>query len=446
MDVQFYSICFNIDALTAETRELKESLNREDSYGTRKWIEDDSAIGKYVAGLRSKLGLNDAECEIWALGALKGYNFHFDCDESKRIDGCIVHPLLSTVTYLSDSPRSPTVITDVDTEQLKYKEFGEGNKLCISPFRKGTFVAFCPKYYHSGYREEDTERLLLAVNFWKKCPDSVPVMAIRTNASSYSDPVFMESVNPSVEYNKCVSFNNLSKIFCHEGSSEIESLYSCTVPKIFTGDKKLMWKSQEEERLKRSGSAFIDSFAELSTNKITHANRFLQRSVTRDFISKSQCDIIVRSAEEYGSKHGWTKMRHQNYPTTDIPLQCLPREIQSIVLSRGVDILEPFMELYQLPVDTKLNVLESFVVKYTPSEGGQTCLGMHHDQTPLSFQISLSAENDYEGGGTEYCDGIVLRPPKGAIIHQSGFVHHAGRSITRGTRYVLVGFVELRLV
>jgi adenosylcobinamide amidohydrolase len=93
----------------------------------------------------------------------------------------------------------------------------------------------------------------------------------------------MESVNPSVEYNKCVSFNNLSKIFCHEGSSEIESLYSCTVPKIFTGDKKLMWKSQEEERLKRSGSAFIDSFAELSTNKITHANRFLQRSVTRDF-------------------------------------------------------------------------------------------------------------------------------------------------------------------
>jgi hypothetical protein len=91
-----------------------------------------------------------------------------------------------------------------------------------------------------------------------------------------------------------------------------------------------------------------------------------------------------------------------------------------------------------------MDVKDIFIVKYAPSH--QSILGMHCDGHILTFQITLSSLEEYEGGGTEYCDGCILKPNKGALTIQSGFVKHAGVPITKGLRYVLVGFVEMLIV
>jgi hypothetical protein len=50
-------------------------------------------------------------------------NFHVDCDEEeKRCNNKVLHPILSCVTYGTDC-LSPTIITDVNYDDYKFKNF-----------------------------------------------------------------------------------------------------------------------------------------------------------------------------------------------------------------------------------------------------------------------------------------------------------------------------------
>lgn len=36
-------------------------------------------------------------------------------------------------------------------------------------------------------------------------------------------------------------------------------------------------------------------------------------------LTQEQCETVITATETYTSKHGWTRDRHGNYPTTDVP-------------------------------------------------------------------------------------------------------------------------------
>ena len=67
---------------------------------------------------------------------------------------------------------------------------------------------------------------------------------------------------------------------------------------------------------------------------------------------------------------------------------------------------------------------------------------MHRDDALISFNIPLSADFEYQGGGTRFeGSGAVFRQPLGqAVCHASG-MRHAGNAISRGVRWVLVVFL-----
>lgn len=84
----------------------------------------------------------------------------------------------------------------------------------------------------------------------------------------------------------------------------------------------------------------------------------------------------------------------------------------------------------------------AFVVRY---DAGATTshLRPHHDASTLTVNVALNEE--YEGGGTWFVrHGAVDRPKTGeAIMHPGRATHkHGARHVTRGTRYVLVAFLE----
>lgn len=70
-------------------------------------------------------------------------------------------------------------------------------------------------------------------------------------------------------------------------------------------------------------------------------------------------------------------------------------------------------------------------------------LELHKDGSFLSFNILLSHPDDFEGGGTYFDDGLTMTPEQGGLTIHSSKIKHSGLPITKGIRYLLVGFVNI---
>lgn len=94
---------------------------------------------------------------------------------------------------------------------------------------------------------------------------------------------------------------------------------------------------------------------------------------------------------------------------------------------------------------SRLWLYDAFLLKYEPAHGGgQPGLGLHVDDSDLSFNILLSSPDAFDGGGTWFeTVGRALFPAQGEMLSHHGKLPHAGSPVTAGTRYVLVGFVSI---
>ena len=83
-----------------------------------------------------------------------------------------------------------------------------------------------------------------------------------------------------------------------------------------------------------------------------------------------------------------------------------------------------------------------FVVKYDSK--GQNKLDLHRDSSILSFILLLSSPNDFSGGGTYYESlNETIKPEQGGLLIHCGKVRHGGLTVTSGTRYILIGFMDV---
>ena len=198
--------------------------------------------------------------------------------------------------------------------------------------------------------------------------------------------------------------------------------------------------------------------------------------------SKAQCGRLVSAVRRAAGARGWDTQRHAAYATTD--LRCnvatLGPELHAwVVDSLREHVLTQMSRVYgadlalQLPVQGKreestsrrrLEFRELFFAYYRASasscedgDGGdndgdaaivrdraQASLPLHRDGSLLSFNILLNSAAAFDGGGTyfELLDTTYRGQQGDAVIH-SGRLRHAGAEVTRGERYVLVGFVDV---
>jgi len=87
----------------------------------------------------------------------------------------------------------------------------------------------------------------------------------------------------------------------------------------------------------------------------------------------------------------------------------------------------------------------AFVVRYNPTE--QASLRPHHDSSTYTINIALNTPGkDYEGGGCRFVryNCSVTESRRGwALIHPGRLTHyHEGLPVTKGTRYIMVTFVD----
>lgn len=113
-----------------------------------------------------------------------------------------------------------------------------------------------------------------------------------------------------------------------------------------------------------------------------------------------------------------------------------------------------FLQKYVRPLQEKVFVgyyhdpprsVMNFVVRYRPDE--QPLLKPHHDSSTYTINIALNEVGvDYEGGGCHfirYNCSVVDTKVGWILIHPGRLTHyHEGLLVTRGTRYIMISFVD----
>ena len=208
---------------------------------------------------------------------------------------------------------------------------------------------------------------------------------------------------------------------------------------------------------------------------------------------------LVQLAEAHATVHGWSTQRHAHHPTTDIAVdpQVAPALHRALVpLVRRVVL--PTLALHYHFELAHLTIRDLFLVKYEAGTPGvQDRLAPHRDGNLLSFSILLSDPASFEGGGLRFhslgplcgscaggravptaraanpeqsllalgeqmdlalaqratadacpqCNGVGrLAVPGcgcGDLTTHCGKLLHEGAPVLRGTRYVVVGFVNV---
>jgi len=166
-----------------------------------------------------------------------------------------------------------------------------------------------------------------------------------------------------------------------------------------------------------------------------------------------ETNVILDDAKRIGGSIGWSD-RGVSLPTQDVLVQNLSKESQESVHKAIREKLLPFARRHfphlnaafdKQPYPRPGNL---FIVRYCAASqrpGGRG-LKLHKDETALTFNLCLSAEDDFTGGGTYFpaasadVDGVLVRPLPGYCLIHDGNIKHAGNEVRSGERFILVGF------
>lgn len=167
---------------------------------------------------------------------------------------------------------------------------------------------------------------------------------------------------------------------------------------------------------------------------VEHALRYAY--VFPNVMPEEMCCRIIEAAEALP----WTADRHTQ-STQDQPLQNMPdlhAATEGWIREHAFPLVQ---DKYGVPV-AEVGFRESFVVKY--DEAGQLKLDLHRDASVLTLIFALNSSLDYAGGGTYFSSlrrAIRLRQSGDLLLH-CGKLQHGGWKLRRGSRYLLVCFLD----
>ena len=177
--------------------------------------------------------------------------------------------------------------------------------------------------------------------------------------------------------------------------------------------------------------------AKLITNKLSFGLYHFH------FFKDNFCNELVSDLKKF---EGWTKNRHENFPTNDVLLKEYNSNLYDIYTNCLKNIVLPIINKVYDGSTYKAKKLEheTFIIRYRPEL--QNSLNLHHDASEFSVILNLSKEGeDFEGGGTYFPQHeLLLKASKGHLVmHPGRMTHYHGvRPITSGERYVIVSFCK----
>ena len=175
-------------------------------------------------------------------------------------------------------------------------------------------------------------------------------------------------------------------------------------------------------------------------------------AVRRGLLPPATCEAALRDLR--GDAIDWQTHRHDEHPTVDAELCDALPWLDDVLAASLPGLLGDIGHIYRVDPRT-LWLREVFCVKYDASTTGhgqrlsfgrQAGLETHRDSSVFSFVIPLTdATKDHCGGGTTFDGQRGPRLVPGDCLLFCGRRLHGAEPVRRGRRYVVAGFVDLRV-
>lgn len=371
-------------------------------------------------------------------------NIHYiEFGFNKKSNDFTLTPILTSITYLNDSSNL-TAITNLTIDSYKYKMFDDIN-ICLSYSNKLKHITFDGNLFHYNIIEDNDECCNIVINILDYKPENV---FYYYNKNIVNNNTLLSS-EPDID----IVFNEINKnktIILDDENYKFENVEQM----IYNKNTLIFSKLIDEQYFKEFNTFYFEkeerNISEIFKNKDYNNSRidiniqkYFQRFIIEKIFQTEICNWIINESEKYAENNGgWMKNRHPLYPTNDLPIEKIGN-ISSFILHSFENIIEKIKKYYCLNETHLFEIDDLFIVKYDINL--QTSLEEHTDQSDLTVNILLNNSNDFEGGGTQFDDDIIIKLNQGDMLIHSGNVKHSGLPITKGKRYLLVLFLKIFL-
>ena len=180
--------------------------------------------------------------------------------------------------------------------------------------------------------------------------------------------------------------------------------------------------------------------------------RFCAPELTEDFIDARRARSILD-----GAARATFRSKDEEYPTMDADFERMDSRTRAYVseeLWPSVDSL--VRARCGFARDAFITPYRVVVSKYDATRTGIARIARHEDAGDATFSVLLNDPSEFVGGGTQFFgrawhpendtvanlpEDYVLAPRRaGALIFHGGRVTHESVHVTRGSRYLLIGF------
>jgi hypothetical protein len=367
--------------------------------------------------------------EFWWRNDLNLNNYHIDCDENERsLSGIYKLPLLSNVIYFNETLH-PTILTNVDLDQYKYKDFENNKSLCFSLPKKGKLVSFNSSYYHAitnifrSYYNDN--RSTLMINLWNYKPKNELFYNSKNILNSYSKSESLLQISKNdpptkIKMDTTFFYDDFMEDLLYNGKYEI--LLPC-------GDKLIELYGNDITYNNSTFEFYVDKNDENGKGKkinINQNSKYMQRMTLHKIYNDDMCKWIINEANKRNSS--FRKIEFE--------------EIQNVftfVLISVKNILEKICDKYCLnDIKNNINISELCLIKNT-----DMFPKIDYNDSLLSFIILLNNPHNFKGGNIIFDDEITHILDPGDVFIFDGKLNHSFSQVTSGEQYVL--FCNLNL-
>jgi len=410
-------------------------------------------------------------------------------DEYKKInENKYIYPLLHSITYLNDSI-CPLLITNIDNNQYKFKEFNNQESIIFSFPKKGKHIVFDPSKYHSYLEIPNTDKdetdkeivLSLEVTLWERAnvPQDIPLYVSINNCDNSNDfdidfdidfhDILRDKVETIIDFYQDYSEDKKKKdydpildkkeSFLLNPTFFEDLFYSKSITLLEPFLEKINNNNIKDkdififEREKKTVSDIIknkpiDIITDMNNilnekNDIKIYNRFLQRHLFKNIYTSESCNWLIKECESYATKNGgWINDDYEYIYLDVIKIQ----PILGFILNSTETIISKIMKSYCIThVNPKFNILKIIIIKQDDNNKSYSRGKLLKDDGFFSFCISLNQPPNFEECGIYFEDGITTHLEKGDALIYSGKIRHMNIPVTKGIKYTLFGFIDFNL-
>jgi hypothetical protein len=349
-------------------------------------------------------------------------------------------PFLKTLTYLNNS-NNISLITNIDCETYKYKNFNDSHNICFSLHKKLNHISFeGGKYYHSDcitYNNTNLENksLILILNLWDEKPNTKNNLQLNNELNFINN--IITKINNNYKSKLIITNDNLfntifEKIFYSKNYDLYNNLTDLISDDIKNYD---LFIFTLPKNLQNNHDIEVQNINKLYPIELTE-RKYLQRFSYKNFYNTFSCNWIINELNNY-LKNNEDFIKNKNI----VNVENIPN-LLNFILSSFQQIINYICLSYCINEnDKKFQILNVNIEKIEKNQSvNDEIQEFKNDNSNFSVKIFLN--NNFENQILYFDDNITYFLEKGDLIIHNGKEKYNYKEV-KNYQYILNGQINI---